>query len=86
MEFGNCSSVAPFFKNSRLDYVQKLKQYHNVNYYEVELEDYNNNKIEMKYNEVFIKIMPIKNDNSYSKDKIKLGIVGVTKNKKLIEN
>ena len=70
-------------REQALSYVQKLKQYHNVNYYEVELEDYNNNKVEMKYNEVFIKIMPIKNENSYSKDKIKLGIIGVNSKQKL---
>jgi|GEM_PF-6197179 len=70
-------------KEQPLSYVQKLKQYHNVNYYEVELEDYKNNKVEMKYNEVFIKIMPIKNENSYSKDKIKLGIIGVNSKQKL---
>jgi Site-specific recombinases, DNA invertase Pin homologs len=70
-------------KEQAISYVKKLKQYHNVNYYEVELEDYNNNKVEMKYNEIFIKIMPIKNDNSYSKGKIKLGIIGVNTKQKL---
>jgi len=70
-------------KEQAFSYGEKLKQYHNVNYYEVELEDYNNNKVEMKYNEVFIKTMPIKNENSYSKDKIKLGIIGVDTKQKL---
>ena len=49
-----------YSKEQALSYVKKLKQYHNVNYYEVELEDYKNNKVEMKYNEVFMKIIPIK--------------------------
>ena len=56
------------------------RQIENLNY---TLEDYNNNKVEMKHNEVFIKIMPIKNDNSYSKDKTKLGIIGVDSKQKL---
>ena len=74
-------------KEQALNYVQKLNQYHKVNYYEIELDDFKQNNIETKNDdEVFLKIIPIKNENSYSKDKIKVGIIGVSKKQILLEN
>jgi len=74
-------------KEQALSYVQKLNKYHNVNYYEIELQDFKSKGIETNYDdEVFIKIMPIKNKESYSKDKIKLGIIGASKKQILQEN
>ena len=74
-------------RDEALNYVQKLKADYDINYYEVELQDFKQNSINSPNDdEIVIKIMPIKKENSYAKDNIKLGIIGASRKQILLEN